>query len=64
MTDTRWRDKDAEFERRAVAELTRNPELLGKPSRTEVADKWPDPLPIQSELPPVQPFCEEALLGF
>ena len=61
MTDTRWRDKDAEFERRAVAELTRNPELLGKPSRTEVADKWPDPLPIQSELPPVQPFCEENL---
>ncbi len=58
---TSWRDSDSEFEHRAIAELTRNPELLGEASRTEVADKWPDPLAIQSELPPVQPFGEDLL---
>ena len=25
------------------------------------SNEWPDPLPIQSELPPVEPFCEDLL---
>jgi putative DNA primase/helicase len=25
------------------------------------SDAWPDPVPLQSELPPVEPFCEELL---
>src|SRR5258706_13355108 len=29
--------------------------------RAELTDEWPQPQPIQSELPPVQPFSEDWL---
>jgi putative DNA primase/helicase len=32
-----------------------------QPARAEAADDWPKPEPIQSELPPVQPFAEDLL---
>lgn len=51
-------------------ELTNEPELehlesewtgQGHTARAEAADGWPRPEPVQSELPPVQPFSEDLL---
>src|SRR6202040_4305881 len=36
-------------------------ELRNEAAPMSASDDWPDPLPIQSELPPVEPFYEDLL---
>lgn len=75
---TDWRDAGGTFERlrelteaaapmdaAALAELRARWGLEDEQNgpRTEAADDWPKVEPIQSELPPVQPFSEDLLPG-